>query len=87
MQFQLVKQFAAVGWSLTVLPLLLYIAIIFTHLSILNISGPHDDVMSSAFQTSLEVRIISLSLVLVPVFFKTFPVVIRCLLTNACFIL
>ncbi|XP_070581898.1 protein O-mannosyl-transferase 1-like isoform X2 [Ptychodera flava] len=36
-----------------VLPLVIYAAIFYIHLSILNSSGPHDDMMTSAFQATL----------------------------------
>ncbi|XP_046904211.1 protein O-mannosyl-transferase 1 isoform X1 [Hypomesus transpacificus] len=39
---------------LVLLPALLYLGIFFVHLSLLHRSGPHDQMMSSAFQASLE---------------------------------
>ncbi|XP_067087203.1 protein O-mannosyl-transferase 1 isoform X1 [Osmerus mordax] len=39
---------------LVLLPALLYLGIFFVHLSLLYRSGPHDQMMSSAFQASLE---------------------------------
>lgn len=36
------------------LPVLLYLAIFYAHLSILTKAGPHDNIMTSAFQASLE---------------------------------
>lgn len=39
---------------LVLLPIFLYCAIFYTHLSILTKSGPHDERMSSQFQASLE---------------------------------
>ncbi|XP_031440762.1 protein O-mannosyl-transferase 1 [Clupea harengus] len=47
---QVVTQFLA----LIVLPLGLYLAFFYGHLSLLCHSGPHDQMMSSAFQASLE---------------------------------
>ena len=41
---------------LVLLPALLYLGIFFVHLSLLHRSGPHDQMMSSAFQASLEVQ-------------------------------
>uniref|UniRef100_A0A8C9VVY9 Protein O-mannosyl-transferase 1 n=1 Tax=Scleropages formosus TaxID=113540 RepID=A0A8C9VVY9_SCLFO len=40
--------------ALVVLPVLLYLAFFFIHLNLLYRSGPHDQMMSSAFQASLE---------------------------------
>ncbi|OCT65379.1 protein O-mannosyl-transferase 1 isoform X2 [Xenopus laevis] len=42
------------GIALLVMPALLYVGIFYLHLSILTRSGPHDHIMSSAFQASLE---------------------------------
>ncbi|XP_044161746.1 protein O-mannosyl-transferase 1 isoform X1 [Bufo gargarizans] len=42
------------GLSLLLLPLFLYLGMFYVHLSILTRSGPHDHIMSSAFQSSLE---------------------------------
>ncbi|KAM9391358.1 protein O-mannosyl-transferase 1 isoform 2-T2 [Pholidichthys leucotaenia] len=39
---------------LVVVPILLYVFWFYVHLSILNRSGPHDQLMSSAFQASLQ---------------------------------
>lgn len=39
---------------LVLLPLLLYLGFFYVHLSLLHRSGPHDQMMSSAFQASLE---------------------------------
>lgn len=41
--------------SLVVLPVFLYLGFFYIHLSLLHRSGPHDQLMSSAFQASLEV--------------------------------
>lgn len=41
--------------SLVVLPFFLYLGFFYIHLSLLHRSGPHDQLMSSAFQASLEV--------------------------------
>ncbi|XP_027001461.2 protein O-mannosyl-transferase 1 [Tachysurus fulvidraco] len=40
--------------SLVVLPFFLYLGFFYIHLSLLHRSGPHDQLMSSAFQASLE---------------------------------
>ncbi|TSM86004.1 Protein O-mannosyl-transferase 1 [Bagarius yarrelli] len=40
--------------SLVVLPVFLYLGFFYIHLSLLHRSGPHDQLMSSAFQASLE---------------------------------
>lgn len=42
---------------LLVLPIILYLSTFYIHLSILYKAGPHDTVMTSAFQASLEVSI------------------------------
>lgn len=46
------------GWKvlcLLVVPVLLYVFWFYVHLSVLQRSGPHDQLMSSAFQASLQV--------------------------------
>ncbi|XP_066436291.1 protein O-mannosyl-transferase 1 isoform X1 [Eleutherodactylus coqui] len=42
------------GLALLLLPVLLYLGTFYIHLSILTRSGPHDHIMSSAFQSGLE---------------------------------
>ncbi|XP_063287375.1 protein O-mannosyl-transferase 1 [Pelobates fuscus] len=42
------------GFSLLLVPAALYLGIFYIHLSLLIRSGPHDHIMSSAFQASLE---------------------------------
>ncbi|XP_069603641.1 protein O-mannosyl-transferase 1 isoform X2 [Ranitomeya imitator] len=42
------------GMALLLLPMFLYLGMFYIHLSILSRSGPHDHIMSSAFQSSLE---------------------------------
>lgn len=44
---------------LVVVPVLLYVFWFYVHLSFLNRSGPHDQLMSSAFQASLQVNTVS----------------------------
>ncbi|ELU05738.1 hypothetical protein CAPTEDRAFT_156082 [Capitella teleta] len=39
---------------LVVIPSSLYLAVFYLHLGLLNKAGPHDDIMSSAFQSSLQ---------------------------------
>ncbi|XP_006813212.1 protein O-mannosyl-transferase 1-like [Saccoglossus kowalevskii] len=39
---------------LLLVPSLIYIGVFYVHLSILNQSGPHDDIMTSAFQATLQ---------------------------------
>ncbi|KAM8934830.1 protein O-mannosyl-transferase 1 [Pelodytes ibericus] len=46
--------FLARGSALILLPAALYLGIFYIHLSVLIRSGPHDHIMSSAFQASLE---------------------------------
>lgn len=43
------------------LPVILYCLIFYVHLSLLPKSGPHDEIMSSTFQASLEVNLPSLT--------------------------
>lgn len=38
------------------IPVILYLLFFYVHLMLLYRSGPHDQIMSSAFQASLEVR-------------------------------
>lgn len=42
--------------ALVIIPVLLYLLFFYVHLMLLYRSGPHDQIMSSAFQASLEVR-------------------------------
>ncbi|XP_063043495.1 protein O-mannosyl-transferase 1 [Engraulis encrasicolus] len=49
-----VKQTVTQVMALLVLPVVLYLAFFYAHLNILHNSGPHDQMMSSAFQASLE---------------------------------
>lgn len=42
--------------ALLVVPALMYLSFFYVHLTLLCRSGPHDQIMSSAFQASLEVR-------------------------------
>ena len=42
--------------ALLVVPVFLYLLFFYVHLMLLYRSGPHDQIMSSAFQASLEVR-------------------------------
>lgn len=39
---------------LTVIPLMLYVSVFYAHLEMLPNAGPHDSVMTSAFQASLQ---------------------------------
>jgi dolichyl-phosphate-mannose-protein mannosyltransferase len=41
---------------LIVIPAAIYLTIFYIHLAVLSRAGPHDSVMTSAFQASLEVR-------------------------------
>ncbi|XP_077986750.1 protein O-mannosyl-transferase 1-like [Glandiceps talaboti] len=50
----LLKQLLALILLVIVLPITMYIGIFYIHLSILNHSGPHDDMMTSAFQATLK---------------------------------
>lgn len=50
----LIQHFCARVLCLVLIPLSLYVGIFFIHLSLLTKAGPHDNVMTSAFQASLE---------------------------------
>lgn len=39
-----------------ILPSLIYLGVFYVHLSVLTKAGPHDTIMTSAFQASLDVR-------------------------------
>ena len=54
---KLVYELTARAAVLTVVPVLFYLAVFNLHLLMLSRAGPHDSVMSSAFQASLEVTI------------------------------
>lgn len=54
MQSYTIKHFLARALCLIALPTILYVAIFYVHLSVLNRSGPGDGFFSSAFQVSLE---------------------------------
>lgn len=41
--------------ALLVIPVIMYLLFFYVHLVLLCRSGPHDQIMSSAFQASLEV--------------------------------
>lgn len=43
--------------ALLVIPVLVYLLFFYVHLLLLCRSGPHDQIMSSAFQASLEVKV------------------------------
>ena len=51
---------------LILVPLLIYVSVFYTHLRILTKSGPHDDLMTSAFQASLQVLSLTLPYVALP---------------------
>ena len=52
---QLVHHLLARVGMLLVVPVGVYLSVFYVHLSILTKAGPHDDIMTSAFQSSLEV--------------------------------
>ena len=54
-QMQLVRHLLARVGMLLVVPVGVYLCVFYVHLSILTKAGPYDDIMSSAFQASLEV--------------------------------
>ncbi|UYV78218.1 POMT1, partial [Cordylochernes scorpioides] len=51
---QVVKMSAAILGCLLIIPVVVYLGFFYVHLSILTKAGPHDTVMTSAFQASLE---------------------------------
>lgn len=51
----LLRQLAGRLWVLIAIPSAVYLAVFYVHLSVLNHAGPHDTIMTSAFQASLEV--------------------------------
>ena len=54
-QLDIVKHAAARVVTLFIMPSCLYLYIFYVHLATLTKAGPHDTVMTSAFQASLEV--------------------------------
>ncbi|KAL8621100.1 hypothetical protein ACOMHN_048142 [Nucella lapillus] len=50
----LLKQLCARVWLLVCVPVGVYLCVFYAHLSILVKAGPHDNVMTSAFQASLQ---------------------------------
>lgn len=44
--------------TILLVTLSVYLAVFFVHLCVLQKAGPHDSVMTSAFQASLEVRVV-----------------------------
>ena len=54
LQTYTIKHLLARALCLIVLPVVLYLAIFYVHLSVLNRSGPGDGFFSSAFQVGLE---------------------------------
>uniref|UniRef100_A0A8C9EHQ6 dolichyl-phosphate-mannose--protein mannosyltransferase n=1 Tax=Pavo cristatus TaxID=9049 RepID=A0A8C9EHQ6_PAVCR len=50
----LVCHFLARGLALLVIPVAMYLSFFYVHLALLYRSGPHDQIMTSAFQASLE---------------------------------
>lgn len=55
-QVSLICHFLARGLALLLLPVAMYLSCFYLHLTLLYRSGPHDQIMSSAFQASLEVK-------------------------------
>lgn len=43
--------------TISILSMFLYVSVFYVHLQILRKAGPHDSVMTSAFQASLEVSV------------------------------
>lgn len=55
-QVSLLCHFLARGLALIIIPMGLYLSFFYVHLALLYRSGPHDQIMTSAFQASLEVK-------------------------------
>lgn len=52
--FSLVLRFMAQALVIVFVPVVVYVGIFYVHLNVLYKAGPHDSVMTSAFQASLE---------------------------------
>ncbi|GAB0098898.1 Protein O-mannosyltransferase 1 [Sergentomyia squamirostris] len=52
--WQIIFQAVTMGIIFTLIPIVIYVAIFYVHLSVLHKAGPHDSVMTSAFQASLD---------------------------------
>ena len=57
LQVYLWKQLFAYLLFLLLVPFILYLSIFYIHLHVLYKAGPHDDIMTSGFQASLEVNV------------------------------
>lgn len=55
-QVSLLCHFLARCLALIIIPMGLYLSFFYVHLALLYRSGPHDQIMTSAFQASLEVK-------------------------------
>lgn len=60
----LLRQLAGRLWVLIAIPSAVYLAVFYVHLNVLNHAGPHDTIMTSAFQASLEVRFVKVTQVM-----------------------
>ena len=56
----LLRQLAGRLAVLLTVPAAVYLSVFYVHLTVLNHAGPHDTIMTSAFQASLEVSTVSL---------------------------
>ena len=55
LQFFLVKHVSSRLLFVVALPVVIYVTTFYIHLTLLTKAGPNDDIMTSAFQASLEV--------------------------------
>lgn len=52
--FKLIMKTVTMGLMFTLIPIAVYLGVFYVHLNTLNKAGPHDNVMTSAFQASLD---------------------------------
>lgn len=52
---QLILRALLLSGTMLIIPLVVYMSVFYVHLTLLHKAGPHDSIMTSAFQASLEV--------------------------------
>uniref|UniRef100_A0A1B0DMS8 Protein O-mannosyltransferase 1 n=1 Tax=Phlebotomus papatasi TaxID=29031 RepID=A0A1B0DMS8_PHLPP len=52
--WQIILQTMTIGTIFTVIPMAIYMSVFYVHLNVLHKAGPHDSIMTSAFQASLD---------------------------------
>lgn len=65
-----VRNFLVLLLLIFLIPLGLYLLVFYVHLSILTKAGPHDNVLTSAFQASLEVGAVCIRFIQIYFFSK-----------------